>query len=336
MARRPGTKKEQDIQLLQALRFVEVAQHDEGVPYQTHCRLAGNQVIAFDGILAAGHPLDIEANGAPNTKKLIAALSKVRGAFTMTMLDTLHLSITAGAFRALVPCLAPLDLADTYADPPNYSIGPEFLEAAEKASTFVTDGAQTAVYASVITQAWSVIGTNGVGLVEAQHGHNMPDGLMIPHSFISAAIKCGLKPVRFGFSDASFTLHFETGAWLRTQLYLDALPGGLSQVVASMAERTTTPIPEQLSVAIDAVLPFTDERKTIHVRDGKIASHDIDAIGAQYTIDGVPGNVVFNGALFKKMSPLFNAVDFFTHNDRIVFYGDKVRGLLMKVASVSR
>jgi hypothetical protein len=331
MARSPRTtKKEQDNPLLTALRFVSVAQEENGTPYQTHARLAGNEVIAFNGIVAAGYPLPLELYGCPHTFKMIAALSKVRGAYTMTALDTDQIAISTDVFRALVPCI-PAQLTETIApDPGNYQIGKEWLDACERVGLFVTEGAQTVLQSSIITQAYSVIGTNGVVIIEAAGRYNTPSGLMIPYPFIKAACQCGLTPVSFGFSDTSFTLHFEGGAWLRTQLYLDALPGGLGNVLAQMNEHNATDIPAGLDVAIDAVMKFSEDGKTVCIRENKVCSHDEDHTGAQYRLDGLPGFATMNGAFLSKLLPHFTRADFFTHKERVIFLGTGVRAMLMK------
>lgn len=334
MARRPRSgAKEQDNPLLDALRFVAVAQKDEGTPYQTHARFTGEEVVAFDGVIAAGYPIPIDLHACPNTTKLVAALSKVRGAYSMTVLDTHQLSITANVYRALVPCIPPVDLAPILPDPGNYQIGKEWLDACEVAGIFVTDAAQTVIQSSIITQPFTVIGTNGVALIEAYGRYNTPAGLMIPYPFIKAAVATGLTPVSFGFSEISFTLHFEGGAWLRTQLYLDALPGQLPNILAQMDNPQLAPIPEDMRTAIDAVIKFSDDGRMICIRENAVCSHVDDNQGAQYKLDGLPGFAKMNGQFVLKMLPHFDRADFFTHAERAVFAGKGVRGLLMKYRS---
>lgn len=333
MARRPRSNKEQDNPLLDALRFVAVAQKDVGTPYQTHARFSGSEVVAFDGVVAAGHPLPIDLHACPHTLKLVAALSRVRGAFSMTALDTQQLSITTNVFRALIPCVPVHDVAPITPDPGNYQIGKEWLDACEIAGVFVTDAAQTVLQSSIITQPFTVIGTNGVALIEAYGRYNTPSGLMLPYPFIKAAIATGLAPVSFGFSETSFTLHFEGGAWLRTQLYLDALPGRLPDILAQMDNPQVAPIPADLVTAIDAVMKFSDDEKTICIRENAICSHQEDTQGAQYKLDGLPGFARMNGQLLRKMLTHFDRADFFTHPERVVLVGKGVRGMLMKYRS---
>src|SRR6478736_1475816 len=260
MARKPrGTnaEKEQELELLKALRFVAVAQRDEGTPYQTHCRFENGYVVAFDGILAAGYPVSEGMAGCPNTLLLVDALSHVRGAFSLTLMDNHNLAVVSGEYRGLVPCIRQVEIEPITGDAPNYALDDSFKLAALEAGTLCTDGATTVIGASVLTLDHSVIGTNGLGFVERLHKGHTPSGLCLPMAFVKAVAACTLSITKFGFTNGSFTAWFENGAWIKTQLYQEQYPN-LDRIFEMMQNHACTPIPEKLITAVKAVERFTE------------------------------------------------------------------------------
>lgn len=335
MARKPRSKSpdtEQEIELLTALRFIAVAQTDTGTEYATHCAFREHDVIAFDGILAAGHPVVEQMAGCPHTLKLIAALSKVRGAYSMTLLDTLQLSINAGVFHAKVPCIAPVRVEVMTPDAPNYDIGDSWKMAAMNASIFCTDNADTVVGSAVLTQAYSVVGTNGKSaFIEALTGWNMPEGLIIPKAFVNAVCKVDHKLVKFGFSEGSITFWFENGAWIRTQLYQEQFPR-VAPVLAMMDNPVLLPMPANIWSAIDACVPHMDKDMPagLFFSGNQVRSHETSDKGAQYECEGLPFHYLIDPQLLKKCKDFIGTIDFVTQKDKVIFYGNNIRGLIMK------
>jgi hypothetical protein len=331
--KRPGKReKEQEIDLLAALRFVSVAQTAEGKsPYMMHCAFRENEVVAFNGILTAGFPVIESLAGCPHTFKLIAALSQVRGAYSMVLLDTLQLSVRSDRFSALVPCIKAEMIDQVRGDGPNiYPLGNSFKNAAEMAGAYCTDGATTVVGAAILTQQWSLMGSNGTsGFIEALTGWEMPSGLVIPKSFVNAAAKINMDISGFSFSEGSFTLYFENGAWLKTQLYQESYPK-IERASDFMNNATPVAIPAELWTAIAAVAPHSPN-KQLFFANNQVRSHPTKIEGAQHECDGLPFVCALSLKVLLPVRDMMVKADWTTHNDMVVFYGDQVRGLLMKI-----
>lgn len=328
--KRKSTSKEESV-LIKALKFVSMAQKDDGLTsYMKHCYFQAGQVVAFDGVLAAGYPIDEEMHGCPRTSLFINALEKVRGAYNMALLDNQTLIISGGTYRAVIPCELAHQMTPVEPDAPQWDLGDEWKEASEKAALFSTDGAQTVLQASLITQDRSLIGTNNAVMTEAWHGWGMPAGLLIPVSFAAAVRKVPAKLVKFGWTpERSVTFYFEDGSWLRTQLYLEPVPD-VADYMAKIDMNGCVPIPEAFFPALDAVSKHTDS-SAIHIRDNKICSHSEDAIGAQHDCEGLPFRTTINKNFIGKYRSIMSHADFTTYNDRVVLRGDKVRAVLMKM-----
>ena len=334
MAPKPRTgKPKEESELLTALRFIKIAQYasDDAkaqAAYQSHCWFADGQVVGFNGVLAAGYPCTEEMPACPNTMLFIKALEKVRGAYSLTLLNNAQLSVASSVFKAFVPCIPLGALERVQADPGLWDMGDEWKRAAVEAGTFCADGAQTVLGASVVSLSHSLVGTNGSALIEAWHGFGMPEGLLIPMAFVDAIAKIPLKLAKFGFTEnQSLTFYFENGAWLRTQLYQEGIPN-VGRVLNELSMSACTQIPADFYAAIDAVSPFC-ETSAIHIRTNSIRSHDSADKGASYVVDGLPFARTFNHQWLSKIRAFAQKVDFTTYEDKAVFLGDKVRVVIM-------
>ena len=332
--KRNSSKAAAESPLLTALKFVMAAQYAPGdaaahADYQQHSRFANGMVMAFNGVLAAGHPVGEELPTCPNTFLFIKALEKVRGAHSLTLLDNQTLSINAGAFRALVPCIAPINLEGIWDDGAQWDLDDRFRTACEAAGMFTTEGAATVLEAAIITNGQSVVGTDNKALVEAWHGCPMPVRQIIPMAFVKALAKVPHKIVKFGWTeDQSITVYFENGAWLRTQLYRETLPD-----VASFLDRVgmnnLTPMPAGFFEALDAVAPFT-QGSGVHIENNEIMSHLTRDQGAQHKCEGLPFTRNLNHKYLTKLKSMATLADF-ASQDFAVFVGDNVRVILMRM-----
>lgn len=329
MAKRPSKKAPaEDTGLLAALKFVALAQHDVGTVYQTHCRFTQmnntGYVVAFDGILAAGHPVQEEIPICPHTHRLINALERVAGAVSMTALDTKQLAIKSDKFRALVSCIGDGDLTYAWPDPPQWPLNDAFKVAANIASTFNTEGGQTVMQASIVTRDQSLIGTTGLVVIEAWHGIPTPPGMIIPVSFVKALNKVTKPITRFGFSEGSLTVFFEGDAWLKTQLYQEQFPN-VDKVLAYTETAKPVPLAKDVIEGIKAVQPFA-ETPQVWLGNGKVHSHDDPEQGAAFEAKNAVASVSLNSKNVLALADIITQIDY-TGNDTVIpFFGDKVRG----------
>lgn len=332
MAKRPKKAQAEETGLLTALKFVQLAQQEIGTVYQTHCRFTiineQHYVVAFDGVLAAGHPVQEEMPICPHTYRLVNALERSSGAMSLTALDTKQLAIKSDKFRALVSCIGDGDLTYAWPDPPQWPLNDDFKKAADIAGIFNTEGGQTVMAASIVTRDYSLIGTNGTVVIEAWHGVPTPPGLIIPMSFVKALMKIGKPIQRFGFCDTSLTVHFEGGAWLKTQLYQERYPN-VDRVLVYTETAKPIPLAKEIIEGIKAVQPFA-ESPEIWLGGGKVRSHKEDNAGATYDAKSAIFDISLNSKHVLALAEIITQIDF-TGNDQVIpFFGEKVRGALAK------
>jgi hypothetical protein len=187
----------------------------------------------------------------------------------------------------------------------------------------VVENSQRVVLASALLRSGSVASTTGHFALEAWHGFDMPD-MVVPKLFLNAVAAVNKKPVGFGFSPTSFTLHYEDGAWLRTQLYSDKWPD-IDRVLNH--PYNAVPVPEEFFPAIETIKEFSSDDR-VRIRPGRVQSHQSSEIGATLEVEGLDGNLTLPIKHMKYLSKIVKYIDIVGNNGITLLYGDGVRGAI--------
>lgn len=329
MAPRKSKANEEMNPLLDAIRFAAIAQSQEGVTYQTHCRFISNQIIAFNGILAIGVPAHNIAlpDICPNTFQLIHALERARGSSSVVFEGT-GITVKTAKFRAQVPCVEWNVIDFITPDPAAYALTDDFKTAAVRSAIYTREGAQTVVAASVRTRNGSIIGTNRNVIVEAWHGCPTPEGLIIPKSFIDAIDKIKKKIHAFGFSATTFTIHYDDGSWIKTQLYIEEWPN-VDMIFAYLDAARRIEVPKDFWEGLKSVAPFSLDSR-VYFEPNLIRSHADGKTGASYDVKGLPGEMSFNWKYLAALENLVTHIDFDGNTTVACFFGDRLRGVISR------
>lgn len=315
--------------LLTALEFVSVVSERIGTPFETHIGLRNKWAIAFNGVVAAGAPIDQDLYCYAHTLTLVEALSKCSESYSLTQLDQDRLSIKSGKFKAVVPCLDSMLMQNAEPDPQIVGITNKFKEAVEAVGVLASENAQHVLTASVLMNGQSVISTNRVMLLEYWHGLDLPPNIPLPKEFVKAIVKQKRNLVGFGFSNNSATFHFEDGFWLKTQLYADEWPD-VSSILNREANLWT--IDPQFFSALDAVASFSEDGN-VYSRLNMLCSHADEGIGATFECSGIPAGFVYPIKQLKILQPYAKSIDYMCNGVNnssycLYFVGDCVRGVI--------
>lgn len=333
MPPKPRSQKQQTetkSSLLLALEFCSVVSEKLGTPFETHIILKNKWAIAFNGIVAAGSPIEEELYCYPHNLMLIEALSKCDETYSLTQLDNGRLSIKSGKFKAVVPCLDPALMQEALPDPLIAPITNRFKEAVEAVGVLASENAQHILTASVLMAGASVISTNRVMLLEYWHGLDLPPNIPLPKQFVAALVKCKKNLAGFGFSSCSATFWFEDGSWLRTQLYNDEWPD-VSRILNREANLWSIDV--NFFKALESVTPFVKADGNVYFNNGKLNSHPDENVGASYELSGIPNDVIYPAKQLAIMKPFVKRVDYKAKGINnssycLVFEGDFVRGVI--------
>ena len=312
--------------LLAALKFVAIAQKKAGPTNVQFGHIAHNWAAASDGVLTVAHPIEEDLAACPNTLQFIDALSKVGEELSITQLTANALAVSSGAFRALVPCVGFDDVPISAPDPQCATIDYRIKTAFAAVAGLATDSAPNATYAAVLLQAGSAVATNGAALLEAWHGIDLPPGMMLPKCAAVAVAKAGPALTGFGFSASSATFYFENGAFIKTQLYGERYPN--YQVVFEVEGLNPWPVPDDFYNGVRAIQSFSPNGN-VFFDDGAVLSKMHKEEASTYKIEGLPERMGFSAKLLLSVEHAFKKAHFAPEANKVVFFGDNLRGVLM-------
>ena len=314
--------------LLDAVRFVGTICKDVGVINETHIFLANEWVCASNSVLTLACPAKSALLACPQYKFLSEALSKSAENYSIAY-DDKKLSIKAGKFKAVIPCLPSVDLLVIPSpDDPTCEVNNTFKSAIEAVSVLTNENAQNIYSASILLNGKSAIATlNGAVIMEYWHGINLPEGLSIPKSLVTYLSKLNKNLVKFGFSENSITLYFEDNSWIKSQLYRDPWPD-----VNAVLNRPSNPWPllADFWTGFDAVAPFGEGH--IYLDTGIMRSHAAEGTGAEFQVAGIPRGPVLSVKQLALLRPFIEQIDFFAPGPEgstmIAFFGKNCRGVI--------
>ena len=312
--------------LIAALKFISSAQKKAGPVGVQFSHLAHNWAAAFDGVLTVAHPIEEDLQACPHTLQFIDALSKAGDELSITQLTQNTLAVSSGVFRALVPCVAPDEVPILPPDPQCAVIDDRIKEALAAVAGLATEGAPNATYAAVLLQANTAVATNGAALLEAWHGIDLPPGMMLPKAAASAIAKSSKTLTGFGYSPSSATFYFEGGAFIKTQLYGERYPNYAP--LLEMPDLNLWPIPEDFYRGVRAIESFSPNGH-VFFEDGAVQSKMHKEEASTYRIEGLPERMGFSVKLLLAVEHAFKKAHFAAEVNKVVFYGDNVRGVIM-------
>jgi hypothetical protein len=324
MAPRGKRKTQIENTLLTALRFVASAQKSIGSPEQTHCRIGSGWAMASNSILSAAHSIIEDINCCPHTFTFVDALEQAKGPITLTVLDALRLQVRSGDFQAIIPCIEPSALPSVFPDTPIAICDNRLKDALTIVGTLAVDGAQKVVNASVQLRNGTVIGSDGNLILEAFHGIGMPN-MLVPKTFITALQKNTKAISRMGFCEHSFTIWYEDGNWLKTQLYPHTTE--LPDLYKFLnVETLPSALPKNLFEVARHLQPFSDNGQIYFTEDGaRVISGLTNATEA---IKGVPPGICFSMKSILAIEKLAKTIHFNATPGASIFFGDNIRGAI--------
>jgi hypothetical protein len=314
--------------LIEALKFVALAQQKEGTPPQTHCAIANGRVVAFDGIIACGHAIEADLDACPHTTRLLDALSKCGASLAITQLDSGRLSVKSDRFRAFVPCTPAEHLAAPSIEPdaPCAVIGDTLKAGFELLLPILADTGPQAIKCAALLQANSVVATNGHVLVEFWHGIDLPPNLLIPKAALQAVVKTPKKLAKFGFSRNSATFYFEDESFIKTQLFSEEYP--TYQLLFS-DDANPWPLPEGFYEGLAKIKSLADNGIVYFTEHGLSVRDESRNEAGAFEIAGLPVGMAFSVDYLSIVQSVFRQVAF--DSQRVFFFGNNARGVLMGV-----
>jgi hypothetical protein len=308
--------------LIAALKFVSVAQKDEGKPFETHCAIWNGYVLACDGILTAGARVGLDAiTACPHSGRLLSALQRCEGTFAVSQIED-KLTVKSGKFRATIPCVSFADIPQSMPHPNMVPIDDSVKLALSNVSG-LTDDKETVIHkAATLLQSGVAVATDGSILIEHRHACQLPVRVLLPNRLVEVISKCSKKLVGIGGAENSVTFWFEDESFVKSQLYDQEYPNFDRLLLSDRLD----PAPEGMFEGVRKVADF-HEKGWVIFRGNGIASSWEESEGAFFECPGVPEGMHFNGDYMKIAEKFATRLRF--ERDRMHFQNDTVRGVVM-------
>lgn len=341
---RSPAKHETAAGLINALNFIAClkAPTTTSMPQCSHVWMDMGMAIGFDGVVAAGHPIEDGITGYPHAKLLAEALDNTDKNFTLTVRENGAFEINSGKYQALVPALERDQLIVTQPDMNQGRInnGAAFVKALETVGKITTETGDKVLYSAIrLYGDGTAMATDSVIIMEAYHGEQTPPGIILPKQFVTALVKCGKTPVGMGVNHdwSTFTVWFEDGAWLRTATYpADTWPETVDKTYADLLSQPTEPaeIPAKLWTTAKALLPFTEGNNRVIIRPGLARTNPDRRIGAALEVPDLAFSLDIDAKRLLTVEGQATrfAIGAFHGGGTFVFYGEGVRGVIAGLA----
>lgn len=318
--------------MLDALKFVQgaVAKKDF-VPALTHFRIKNGLVKGYNGSLGLCAPINIDLDIAPNAKQFIRAINACKDTISLHMSDSGRLVVKSGDFKTSVDCVEPdqFPLIDPVGE--KIELSDDFLPALKRLEPFVAIDASRPWACGILFRDCSAFATNNIVLLEYWLGFRFPIEVNIPHTAIKELLRVNEKPTHLQLSKTRITFHFPGGKWVSSQLFSIDWPN-VYKVLES--DSNQAPFPTGFFEALECITPFVDEvGKCYFLGDRLSTVPDGAPDSTTYTIPGLPEAGCFNIHQLTALEGLATSIDFGAYPKPSIFYGDKIRGVLVGIRS---
>jgi hypothetical protein len=258
--------------LVRALDFLLLS-YKAGETQSTYAMFKNGRVSSFNLTIACGTTIEEDIDCCPHLAMLSEAINNCgTSTYSITQLSSEKLLVRSDEFQAYIPCVTPQTLQVAEPNSPVGMLDERFTKALQAVSALAVTKAETVIECSILLNSHSCIATNRNAIMEAWHGIDFPNGLLIPKIAVSVLAKSKKEISSFGFSKETLTFFFTDGSWMRTQLYQDVWPPIERHLNHPSLCR---PVPPQLFSAAKKVAPFSMDEH-VYIKDGLISSHPFD------------------------------------------------------------
>lgn len=319
-----------------ALSFVVGAvARKEYEPELCHLLIKDQKVVAYDGLLSMSSPIPIDLHVKPHAKDMMLAVKACESSkepIAMSVTKAGRLSLKAGKFKAFIGCLTN-ESEMTRPTPKGrmVDVSAELFDAIRMLAPFMSTDATRPWAQGILISTNTCLVTNNVILIERWHGASFPQEVIIPAPAVEELLRIGEAPTHMQISDNSATFHFEGERYMMTALMEGAWPtervqARLSQPAAPVA------IPDGFFDALETLRPFVDpDRKYVYLTPEKITTHNSGEDGAEVELATGEGTQMFTLPYLQSLDGVASKIDFQLWPDPCLFYGPKLRGVIIGV-----
>jgi len=327
----PKKPKKVEAQLLTAMKFIKPAVLKKGEDEHTYVRLHNGYAVGFNRTLAAGYPiLETELSICAHADTLTNALKDFTDGDTVTQVDVNTLQLTVGDLAIDIPSLA-VSGFQPVAEDPNVGAVDDNLKAGFKILEKLIKASGDSIMVSSLKLGAGVMSVCDKEMfIQFHHGCVVPP-VILPKVFVAAVAKVKQPIVGVGLGQHSFTIHFENGAWIRSQFWQDGWPEE-SDIFPPKAPENMQDVPDNFFARLKKHLPFCDTSR-VYFGPGWMGSKPTKDEGARVAVKGLEGPDEFVALNGKSVMFLSGEIDrMIIDKDRpSLFYGERMRAAIYPI-----
>ncbi len=312
--------------MLPELRFVggAVAKKDF-IPAHKHFSIDKGVIRAYNGHLALSSPIAFDIDCKPNAPQLIKAINNCSPDHTVTisMTEGGRLRIVNGPYRAFVDCL---EEETPHVEPAGELIpvaGEALRKALETLEPFIGNDASRTWTNGILLSGGSALATCNVIVAEYWHGAELPFTVNVPRDAVREVLRVDEDPTHVQLHENSVTFRYDSGRWIRTQLWDDWTVVEHIRKLLS-AEHSKVPISEGFFEGLEIVKPFVNKQNEVYFRNGgfNTSMHDEGAeASASFALPEFEYRGCYTLPMLKLLQGAADFVDWSTYPNPCIFHG---------------
>lgn len=317
--------------MLKELKFVKgsVAKKDL-LPSLSHFRIENGRVFGYNGRIALSAPIDVTINCIPKAEPLVRAIDRCTEAVQLGLTPSGKLSVKSGKFRAYIECV---EGKTPHVKPEGQYVdvnGDVLLKALKTLEPLIGDDASKQWTNGILFDGPSAFATNNVILAEYWLGAAFPIRINIPREAVKEILRIKSKPTQFQVTDSSFTVHYEDGCWLRSNLINSEWPNVVTLLNDNLPTNAVL-IPETFFEDIEQIKSFTDNNNRVIFDPGIIRTHMVGSEeGAIIESTFINSQGSYVDSMLLKLKGLATKIDFTPYPDKpSPWVGESLRGVII-------
>ena len=315
--------------MLEVLKFVKGAVGKKDyVPALTHFQIADGRITGFNGKISLSSPIALDLECCPKAIPFVKAIEACTDTAQLHLTPSGKLSVRSGRFRAHVDTVEVDVFPEVLPEGEFVELDGHLLPALRKILDIIGEDASRPWATGILLDGNSAFATNNVILAEHWLGYHFPYRVVLPKSTVKEMIRIGEEPVRMQLTAMSVTFHYEGDKWLRSNLISEQWPDVRELLEAHCADPKSLPkVEDTFWEGLETIAPFLDDSFRVYLSEDSVRTSMEEGAHVEQCGEGLSG--IYNHKMLGLLRGLADRIGFAAYPERVSWYGENVRGLIM-------
>lgn len=315
--------------MLDVLKFVKGAVGKKDyVPALTHFQIADGRITGFNGKISLSAPIALDLECCPKAIPFVKAIEACTDTAQLHLTPSGKLSVRSGRFRAHVDTVEVDVFPEVAPEGDEVVIDGQLLPALRKILDVIGEDASRPWATGILLDGDSAFATNNVLLAEHWLGYHFPYRVVLPKSTVKEMIRIGEEPIGMQLTAMSVSFHYEGERWLRSNLISEQWPDVRGLLDGNTGSPKEAPeIGESFWEGLETIAPFLDDTFRVYLSGDSVRTSMEEGAHVEQCGEGLSG--IYNHKMLSILRGLADRINFGAYPERVAWYGENVRGLIM-------